>query len=147
MANRRLNMMKLVRCNYPTMTVNQARDFGSLPGELRGFFPGFEDFWSEPALAAFPADLYEDDANVYARFELPGYKKSEISLSLEGGVMTVNVERKAGKEGGEEVRLSRSIELAEEVVADKAAAKYEDGVLTVTIPKSSEKRARQIAIE
>jgi len=125
--------------------MNPARDFGNLLGDFEGFFPRFEDFWREPA--AVPADLYEDDANVYARFELPGYKKDEIKLELDDSVLTVGVERKAEKDGDEEVRLSRSVSLPDNVAADKTAAKYEDGVLTVTIPKAAEKTAKLIAIE
>ena len=138
--------MKLVRYGYPTM-INPVRDFGRLLGDFRGFFPGFEDFWQEPALAEVPADIYEDDANVYARFELPGFKKEEIKLSLDNAVLAVNIERKAKDKDGSEVSISRSIELPEGVSTDKVSAKYEDGVLTVTVPKAAEKKAKLIAIE
>jgi HSP20 family protein len=137
--------MKLVRYEYPTL--NTARDFGNLLGDFRGFFPRLEDFWQEPAFAEVPADLYEDDADVYARFELPGFKKDEIKLELENSVLTVNVERKAKKDEDEEVSLSRSISLPDNVETDKVAAKYEDGILTVTVPKAPEKKAKLIAIE
>jgi HSP20 family protein len=137
--------MKLVRYNYPTM--NAARDFGSLLGDFRGFFPDVGEFWQEPASAEVPADLYDDEAHVYARFELPGFKKDEIRLSAENGFLTLNVERKAAREGGESLSLTRAVELPEDVAADKTTAKYEDGVLTVTIPKTAEKKAKLIAIE
>ena len=135
--------MKLIRYEYPTM--NTVRDFGNLLGDFRSFFPRFEDFFE--TATTIPADLYEDDGNVYARFELPGFKKDEVSLEVENSVLTVKVERKSGKEGEEEINLSRSVSLPDDVVCDKALAKYEDGVLTVTVPKAPEKKARAIAIE
>ncbi|HNX05653.1 MAG TPA: Hsp20 family protein, partial [Opitutales bacterium] len=84
-------------------------------------------------------------ANVYARFELPGFKKNELSIALENSVLNLSVERR-GEKDGEEVSLSRSITVPDGIDATKVAAKYEDGVLTVTLPKVPESKPKTIEI-
>jgi len=134
--------MKLIRYEYPSL--QSATDFDRL----------FSEFWSGlPRLSGLgnysetriPTDLCEDDANVYARFELPGFKKNELSIALENSVLNLSVERR-GEKDGEEVSLSRSITVPDGIDATKVAAKYEDGVLTVTLPKVPESKPKTIEI-
>lgn len=138
--------MKLIRYDYPTLP--GVRDFDRLLGEFWGGFPRFGNFFSEAAQSArVAADLYEDDSSVYARFELPGFKKDELGLELENSVLTVSVERKADKDGNGEVSISRSVTIPDGVDSEKVNAKYEDGVLTVTLPKQAQIKPRAIEIE
>jgi HSP20 family protein len=134
--------MKLIRYDYPALP--SFRDFDRL----------FSEFWGgDPRRGALtnlgaqvPSDLYEDDANLYARFELPGFKKDELAIELENSVLTLSAERKAQKDGEAEVSLSRSVSLPDGIDAEKVSARYEDGVLTVTLPKTPERKPKAIEI-
>jgi HSP20 family protein len=102
----------------------------------------------------FPVDLYQDKDAFTVRAELPGFRKEDISLDLADGILTVTghqkTEAKNGKENDETVqerRVSRAILLPENIDVEKIAAAYENGVLTVTLPKREEVKPRQIAIE
>jgi HSP20 family protein len=82
------------------------------------------------------ADLYEDDNNFYARIELPGVKKKEIDVKLENAVLTISGKRKSTKNKGEQnLSFNRSLSIPDGILGDKIKAAYDDGILTVTLPK------------
>jgi HSP20 family protein len=100
-------------------------------------------------------DLYEDKDNFTVKAELPGLKREDIDVSLNEGALVISGERKAEQKfdeaGTHRVerffgRFSRTILLPATVNADKIAAQYKDGVLTVTLPKSEEAKPKQIEI-
>ncbi|MGH7545020.1 MAG: Hsp20/alpha crystallin family protein [Gemmatimonadota bacterium] len=89
---------------------------------------------------------------------LPGLTRDEIQLSVENGVLTITgekrEERTEGKPEGEVHlferrygRFERRWTLPTNVDADKIRARYENGVLVVTLPKTEEAKPRQIQIE
>jgi HSP20 family protein len=135
--------MKLIRYDYPTLP--SVRDFDRLFSEFWGGLPRLNTL---PGFgqASVPANLYEDDASVYARFELPGFRKDELSVELENSVLTLSVKRKGEKDGENEVSLNRSVTVPDGIDASKVSAKYEDGVLTVTLPKTPERKPKAIEI-
>lgn len=104
----------------------------------------------------FPAvDVFEDKDSLVVRAELPGMKKEDIDISLHEGFLTLSGERKGEKkhEGAEIYRserwlgrFHRSISLPCGVVPDKIRATYTDGILTVSLPKAEEAKAKQIPI-
>jgi len=100
-------------------------------------------------------DLYEDKDNLVVKAELPGMKKEDIDISLHEGMLTVSGERKEEKKvGAAETyrseryvgRFQRTFSLPTAVTEDKITASYKDGVLTVTLPKSEEAKAKQIPV-
>jgi len=100
-------------------------------------------------------DLYEDKDNFVVKAELPGMKKEEIDISLHDGFLTLSGERKQEqKHESSEVyrserflgRFQRSINLPSKVNADKITATYQDGVLTVVLPKAEEVKPKQIQV-
>ena len=105
----------------------------------------------------FPIDLYQEKDAFIVRAELPGFRKEDLSLEVADGILTVTghqkTETKADKKdkkadvATQERRVSRSITLPEHLQLDKIGAAYENGVLTVTLPKSEEVKPRQIAID
>ncbi|HVU18096.1 MAG TPA: Hsp20/alpha crystallin family protein [Candidatus Didemnitutus sp.] len=103
-------------------------------------FADFGTFASEPR---FPVDLYEDKENSYVRAALPGVAREDINVQLADGTLTLSAARKSGDET---VKFSRSVALPEGVQADKIGATYENGVLTVTLPKQPEAQPRKIGI-
>ena len=98
----------------------------------------------------FAVDLYEDKDNTYVRAELPGVDRKDISVEMVDDYLTISGLRKAFGTDGKEiesVEFSRSITVPEAVQADKIAAAYENGVLTVTLPKREEAKPRKVTVE
>lgn len=115
------------------------RLFSSAVGEIAGDTPS----------TRFPVDLYEDKDNTYVRAELPGVNRADINVEVVDGYLTINAARKAPAKDGqpeESVALSRSLQLSDEVQADKVSAAYENGVLTITLPKRAEAKPKKISI-
>ncbi len=104
----------------------------------------------------FPAvDVYEDKDNLLVKAELPGLKKEDIEISLQDGYLTLAGERKeeTRKKDGDVYRserwtgrFHRSISLPFQVQTDKITAAYNEGLLTVTLPKAEEAKPKQIQI-
>ncbi len=114
-----------------------------------------EMFTLAPELAAntagrFAVDLFEDKDNTYVRAELPGVDRKDINVEVVDDFLTISGSRKtfaADGKTGEAVEFSRSITIPEAVQADKIAAAYENGVLTVTLPKREEAKPRKVTVE
>jgi HSP20 family protein len=97
----------------------------------------------------FPIDVYEDKDNTYVRAELPGVSREEIKVEMVDGYLTINASRKnlqADGKADEPFAFSRSVSLPDNVHADKVAAAYENGVLTVTLPKQEETKPKKVSI-
>ncbi len=101
-------------------------------------------------------DLYQSAQALTARFELPGVKREDFTVTLEDGTLTISGERREEKSVDEQRSLlnerrsgkfERQIALPAEVDVDRVTAVYQDGVLTVTLPKSEKAKARQIEIK
>jgi HSP20 family protein len=106
-----------------------------------------------PETAGVPharADLYEDKDNFFLRAELPGLKKEDIRVELGDGVLTVSGTRKRfGPDGQAEStsEFSRSVSVPARVQDNQINARYEDGVLTVTLPKAEEVKPKRVAVQ
>ena len=147
--------MRLVRYTYPT-----TRSLAFAPGAFpRSPWSGLEseiDRLFENALGdlnapstsgRFPVDLYEDKDNTYVRAELPGVNREAINVEMVDGYLTITAARKSGEgEAEQSFSFTRSVHIAEEVQADKVSANYENGVLTVTLPKREETKPKKITV-
>ncbi|KAJ3482733.1 hypothetical protein NLI96_g6773 [Meripilus lineatus] len=103
-------------------------------------------------------DIHEDAKSntITATFELPGLKKEDVSIDIHNNLLTISGESKISsehEEGGYAVRerrfgkFSRSIPLPEGVKSEQIGASLDNGVLTVTFPKSTPEQApKKIAI-
>jgi HSP20 family protein len=100
-------------------------------------------------------DMYEDKDNLYVRFELPGMKREEIDLALHDGTLSITGERKgeANVKDAEVYRaerffgrFQRTVTLPTPVVVDKVKAQYQDGILSITLPKAEEAKPKHIAV-
>ncbi len=100
-------------------------------------------------------DLYEDKDNLYLKAELPGMKREDIEVSLHEGTLSISGERKSQSNYEEaEVyraerffgRFQRTVTLPTPVSADKVKAQYQDGVLSITLPKTEEAKPKQINV-
>lgn len=104
--------------------------------------------------ATYPVDIREDDNHVYVEAELPGFKKDEIEVTMEQGILTINAVRKQEEREGEHhlserrfTRVSRSFRLPTPVDENQIDAHLEGGVLTLTLPKREEVKPRRIEVK
>jgi len=137
-------MNRFIRYTYPRNAYLNRPALGGLETEIsRLFDSALADF--APALRSpgFPVDLYADKDNTYVRAELPGVARDAINLEFADGNLTISATRKANEES---YALTRTIALPDTVQADKATAAYENGVLTVTLPKQEQAKPRKIDI-
>jgi HSP20 family protein len=121
-----------------------------LQGEIdRLLETALTDFAGASAARQFPVELREDKEHTYVRAELPGVKREDINVELAEGELTITAARKtpaAEGKGEESFSFSRSVSVPEAVQTDKVAATYENGVLTVTLPKAEALKPRKIAV-
>ena len=98
----------------------------------------------------FKADIKDNGDSYELTADLPGFSKDDLQAEIEDGIMTISGERRSESEDkddkGTYVRrertygsFSRSFDVSE-VDADKVAVRYEDGVLTVDMPKKEEQK-------
>jgi len=100
-------------------------------------------------------DIYEEKDHFTVKAELPGMKKEDIEVSLHDGSLSISGERKTEtKHEDKEVyraeryfgRFQRTVSLPTIVAADKVKAAYNDGVLTITLPKTEEAKPKKIDV-
>jgi HSP20 family protein len=99
-----------------------------------------------PGFRAFPVDLYQDKDSVIVRAELPGFRKEDIQVQVADDVLTLSASS-AKEEDKKTTSIERAISLPENLDYAKVSASYENGVLTVTLPKREEVKPRTIAVE
>jgi HSP20 family protein len=118
-----------------------------LDTEIDRLFESVLGDYSTPAADRFPVDLYEDKENYFVRAELPGVERNDINVEMIEDYLTIAAARKSNQNGQEEsFSFSRSVSIPESVQSDKVVAQYQDGVLTVTLPKKEEAKPRKIAV-
>ena len=132
-------------------------------------FPFEDDFWGRKnplygknAKRMMKTDIRETDGSYELDVDLPGFKKDEIQASLENGYLTISAAKGLDKDEkdkeGKYIRqeryagaMSRSFYVGDGVTQDEIKAKYEDGILKLSIPKKEKKPAveqdHHIAIE
>jgi HSP20 family protein len=95
----------------------------------------------------FPVDLLEDKDNTYVRAELPGVTRDTIGVEIVDGSLSIQASRKEGSgEGESTVSFSRLVSIPDEVQAEKVSASYENGILTVTLPRKEEAKPKKINV-
>ena len=109
-----------------------------------------------PAPMQFRMDVTENDKAYQVLAELPGVKKEEISITISGNEVAVSAEVKHEKdvESGETVlraeryygKIQRAFALGQEVDEATAQARYNDGVLELTLPKKTAAAAKRLVV-
>ena len=109
------------------------------------------DNWSAPAI-----DMYQTDDEIVVKASLPGIKPDEVQINVTGEVLTIKGETKQQEEKKEKAwhmreqrwgTFERSVVLPTDVVSDKAKAEFENGILTITLPKAEEVKPKVINIK
>lgn len=102
-----------------------------------------------------PMDAVRRGHEVELRFDLPGVSPDSIDLTVERNVLTVKAERGWQPAEGDEVlarerpqgSVTRQVMLGEALDTDKLAARYDAGVLTITIPVAEQAKPRRVEIQ
>jgi len=125
---------------------------------FRGFFVRPVDFNNAPVQPpSIKMDVKEQGENYLVHAELPGVKKEDIHVVIDGSQVSISAEtrqEKEVKEGDRVLRseryigkVSRSFQLEQDIDDDKAAAKFNDGVLELTLPKRTTSSTKRLSIE
>lgn len=118
--------------------------------------PVWDDRNRESGYWAPPANIYEDEGHVSYEIQLPGVDLEDVNISVTDQTLQIRGERKPDpnkKEEGYHVKEAtygtffRSFSVPTDVDASQAKAKYEKGVLIITLPKQEKVKPRQIPIE
>lgn len=126
----------------------------------------FRRFMRPTSLSGFEApgeiriDVSENDTGYEIRAEVPGVKKEDIRVSIDGNYVSIAAEVRREKEEEKKAKgertivkelyvgsASRGFSLAHEVDDKASIAKYEDGVLKLSLPKKQEASSRMLSIE
>ena len=139
---------------------------------LRLFDPAFNDnfdaalrrvfsptvFENEPPALKMRVDVTENDKGYTVKADIPGVKKEDINVRIDGNLVQIDAETRSEKEtkgNGDKVlrseryygTISRTFSLASEVDEAGVQARYADGVLTLELPKKAAPSSRKITIQ
>lgn len=113
--------------------------------------------WLAPVgVETLAVDMYETDDAIVVRAVVPGVKPEDLDVSVTGDTLTIKGETRAEEEVKEENYIRRerrygsfcrSLLVPIPVVADKAEAEFENGVLTLTLPKAEEVKPKAIKVK
>jgi HSP20 family protein len=107
--------------------------------------------WSSPAV-----DMYQTDDEVVVKAALPGFKADEVQINVTGEILTIRGELKHEEEKKEKAwhireqrwgSFERSVALPTAVVSERANADFENGILTITLPKAEEVKPKTITVK
>ena len=147
------------------LSTRHGDSFNSLVDEL------FSDFFhranipaarhsNTPAVSRARMDVLDKGGNFEVKVDLPGIRKDDIHVGIEGARVSINAESKDSSEtkngtNGDKIlyseryttRYARSFELPAEVTEEGADARFEDGVLTLSLPKRAPTVSKRIAVK
>jgi HSP20 family protein len=114
------------------------------------------DPWASGFEGVLPLDMYQTDDEIIVKASAPGMTAEDIDISITGETLTIRGELE-GEEVQEDSRyhirerrmesFSRSIALPTMVQAEKAKAEFENGILTLTLPKAEEVKPKTISVK
>jgi HSP20 family protein len=105
--------------------------------------------------AMLPLDISENENEFIVKASLPGIRPEDVQITAHGDTLTIRGETKAEEEKkGENYHLrerrfgqfQRTVRLSAPIIADKAQAQFDNGVLTLTLPKAEEAKPKQIKV-
>lgn len=118
--------------------------------------PFMDDFYPITTFKSLSADIWEDEKNVYIKMAMPGVKSDDIKVEINDDVITLSGSAKSEEKDESKNRYyyksmassyEQSFRLPCKVDEDSTDAKYEDGILNVTLPKIKEKEAKVIKVK
>jgi len=147
-------LMRKNRSNFPTLFNNNRNSstlrFTDMLDEM------MEDAFSLSKGTFIPElNVYENAKEFEITLALPGMRKEDIDINLENNTLTISGERELKEEEGTKYhriesrfgKFERTLPLPNVIDEDNISASYENGVLTVSVPKSKEKAGKQIEVK
>ena len=126
----------------------------TLQREMNRLFDGYD---SGTAMSRFPAiNVWGNAENVIVKAELPGLEADDLEIDVVNNQLTIKGERKSDKPAEDAVchrceretgRFVRTVRLPYSVENDKVTAKYENGELTITLPRHEATKPKRIEIK
>jgi HSP20 family protein len=123
---------------------------------FRGFFRPVR-FEGQPQQMQIKVDVKENEASYTVHADIPGVKKEDIHVTIDGNQVSISAEvkkEKEEKEGDKVLRseryygkVARSFALGQDIDEAAAAAKYNDGVLELTLPKKKALSTKKLTIQ
>ncbi|MBM4445462.1 MAG: Hsp20/alpha crystallin family protein [Chloroflexi bacterium] len=123
----------------------------------------FEDTFLWPARSQYemsggnlPLDIYQTKNDVVVKAALPGLKPEEVDISLSGETLTIKGEHREEKDTREADYIrrehrygsfSRTVTIPVAIQSDKAQATFDNGILTLTLPKAEAIKPKQIKVK
>ncbi len=141
---------------YDPLNLARIDPFSDIDDMLKGFFVRPALFEGQPQMQ-IKLDLKENDNAYTVHADIPGVKKEDIHVSIDGNQISISAETKMEKDvkEGEKVlrserysgKVARSFTLSHEVDESNAQARYTDGVLELTLPKKVANSAKELTIQ
>ena len=124
---------------------------------LRRFFAPIS-FEADTQALKMRVDIFEKDDAYQVKADIPGVKKEDINVRIDGNVVQIDAEvnrEKETKGNGDKIlrserywgNISRTFSLAQDVDDSKVVAKYADGVLTLELPKKASAQSKKITVQ
>lgn len=137
--------------------MNELTRYDPFDDFFRGFFVRPIEMGKGMEVPDMKVDVKEKDKAYVIHAEMPGIKKEDIHVTIDGPVVSISAERKEEKEekeGGRVLRseryfgkVSRSFNLGQDIDDAAATAKFTDGVLELTLPKKAQAQAKRLTID
>lgn len=124
---------------------------------FKGFVVGPVGFETAGPVRRMKIDVAEQNGEYKVLAELPGVKKEDIKVNIDGDEVSISAESRAERDAkeGERVlhseryfgKVARAFRLNQEIDEARASARYSDGVLELTLPKKATAAAKQLTIQ
>lgn len=124
---------------------------------LKGFVVRPVGFETEEPLRRLKIDVAEQNGEYKVLAELPGVKKDDIKVAIDGDQVSITAEARLERDAKKDERVlhseryfgkvSRAFRLGQEIDEARASAKYADGVLELTLPKKAAAAAKHLTIQ
>jgi HSP20 family protein len=142
-------------CKQETIMANLTH-FDPFDDLFKGFFVRPVEYGTTTETPTVKVDVTEQDKQYVVHAELPGMKKEDIHVHIDGPVVSISAERKHESEVKDGTRVlrteryfgkvSRSFQLGADLDEANAAAKFNDGVLELTLPKKLAAASKRLTI-
>jgi HSP20 family protein len=143
-----------------SLMIRRPTDFRRINQVLDAAFTGWPFAGESPDLVTSawvpPTDIFEDGEGIKISIELPGLRPEDVKLTIENDTLTIRGEKKqVAEEKTTKVHryeraygsFERSFTLPSTVDTERVVARFESGVLTVTLPKAERAKPREIAVK
>lgn len=137
--------------------MNPMTRYDPLDDLFRGFFVRPVEMGMSAETPAIKIDVKEQENAYLVHAEMPGIRKEDIHVSIDGPTVSISAERKQEKDvkEGERVlrieryfgKVARSFQLGQDIDDARASAKFTDGVLELALPKKAATQSKRLSID